>query len=167
MKRCFSVLFAVFLLSSSYGHADQPSDRPVGPPGDGNGSGFDEYISQFDYADRKLMKCDSDCIIEGICAGTMQLVDIRFPEEREAWQINFGDHIPLPELPNRLRELDPSKVIVTICPHSARSNLARAYLVSAGFDPDTTKFATEGLLGLEEALRGDNARDFVNECLNR
>ena len=166
MKHYLSILVAVFLLSSSYGYAVQPSDRPVGPPGNGNGSTFEDYIKQFDYADRKLMKCDTDCIIEGICAGTVQLVDIRFPEEREAWQINFGDHIPLPELPNRLRELDDEKIIVTICPHSARSNLARAYLVSAGFDPDRTKFATEGLLGLEEYLRGDNAKNFVNECLN-
>jgi len=167
MKHYFSVLFAVFLLSSSYGYAVQPTDRPIGPPGGGNGSTFENYISQFDYADRKLMKCDTDCIIEGICAGTVQLVDIRFQEEREAWQMNFGDHIPLPELPNRLRELDDEKIIVTICPHSARSNLARAYLVSAGFDPDRTKFATEGLLGLGEYLRGDNAKDFVNRCLNQ
>jgi rhodanese-related sulfurtransferase len=112
------------------------------------------------------MKCDTNCIIEGICAGTVQLVDIRFKEEPETWQMNFGIQIPLPELPDRLRELNDEKIIVTICPHAARSNLARAYLVSEGFDPDRTKFATEGLLGLGEYLRGDKARDFANQCLN-
>jgi len=46
MKHYFSVLFAVFLLSSSYGYAVQPTDRPIGPPGGGNGSTFENYISQ-------------------------------------------------------------------------------------------------------------------------
>ena len=160
MKRFLSILVTVFLLSPTYGYAVQPDDRPVGPPGGGT---FEEYISAFDYADRKIMKCDTACIIAGLLDGTVQLVDIRFQEEHAAWQMNFGSQIPLPELPFRLNELDPSKIIVTACPHAARSNLARAYLVSKGFDPARVKFATEGFLGLVEYLRGDKAKDFVEQ----
>jgi rhodanese-related sulfurtransferase len=163
MKHFISILLTVFLLSPSFGYAVQPDDRPVGPPGNGSGVSFEDYISTFGYEDRKIMKCDTACIIAGLLDGTVQLVDIRFQEEQDTWQMNFGIKIPLPELPYRLGELDTTKVIVTACPHAARSNLARAYLVSAGFDPARVKFATEGFVGLVEYLRGDKARDFITQ----
>jgi len=75
--------------------------------------------------------------------------------------MNFGDHIPLPDLPSRLYELDASKIIVTACPHKDRAILARTYLVSKGFDPAMVKYYTEGLVGLVEYLRGDTAKDFI------
>ena len=109
------------------------------------------------------MKCDTACIIAGLLDGTVQLVDIRFQEEQDTWQMNFGIKIPLPELPYRLGELDTTKIIVTACPHADRSNLARAYLVSAGFDPARVKYATEGFAGLADYLRGDKARDFITQ----
>ena len=85
------------------------------------------------------------------------LVDIRFKEEHAAWHMDFGLHIPLNELPKRLKELDRTKSIVTACPHKDRSALAMAYLKTQGFD---VKYLEDGLLGLAELLRGDKARDF-------
>lgn len=119
---------------------------------------MEAYISGFDYQARKDMKIDSETLAKGLMAGEIQLIDIRFKEEYEAWRMGFSVNIPLNELPGRLDELDKNKIIVTACPHKDRAGLAMAYLRTKGF---RSKYLVDGLVGLAEHLRGDKARDFI------
>lgn len=121
---------------------------------------YDEYLTQFDYKARKVMKIDSKELIKLLEEGKAVLVDIRFKEEHVAWRTGLGEFIPLNELPKRYTELPKDKIIVTACPHSDRSNIAAQYLRLKGYD---AKYLTDGLLGLFENLRGDNAKNFIKK----
>ena len=120
---------------------------------------LESYIKSFDYAARKEMKMDSKGLISLLKEGKAQLIDIRFPEEYAAWKVGPSVNIPLNELPKRLNELDKNKIIITACPHKDRATIAMVYLRSKGIQ---AKYLTDGLIGLAENLRGDNARDFIN-----
>ena len=121
-------------------------------------SEFDSYLRNFDYQERKDMKIQREELLDLYAKKVVQIVDIRFQEEHDAWHIGFGDHIPLNELPERLDEIDRSKTIVTVCPHYDRAEIARLYLKLKGFN---ARYLTDGLLGLVEYLRGDRARDYI------
>ena len=118
------------------------------------------YISSFDYAARKEMKIDSKALIKLLMEEKAQLIDIRFHEEYAAWQVGPSINIPLNELPKRLDEIDNSKIIVTACPHKDRAIIAMVFLRSKGIK---AKYLTDGLIGLAENLRGDNAEAFIFE----
>jgi len=120
---------------------------------------LESYIKSFDYAARKEMKMDSKGLIDLLKQGKAQLIDIRFPEEYAAWKVGPSKNIPLNELPKRLEELDKNKIIVTACPHKDRATIAMVYLRSKGIQ---AKYLTDGLIGLAENLRGDNAKEFIN-----
>ena len=119
---------------------------------------FDDYLNRFDYKERKNMKIDIPEMLDLYKQGKVQIVDIRFPEEFQAYSFSFIKNIPLNELPARLGELDSSKVIVTVCPHYDRAEIARTYLTLKGFQ---SKYLVDGVVGLAEYLRGDKARDFI------
>jgi len=119
---------------------------------------FDAYLRRFDYQERKDMKIRREELLELFSKGKVQVIDIRFNEEHEAWHIGFGDHIPLNELPDRLGEIDRGKTIVTMCPHYDRAEIARLYLTLKGFN---ARYLTDGMLGLVEYLRGDRARNYM------
>lgn len=121
---------------------------------------YDSYLSAFTYEERKDMKINSVELIVMLEEGTAQLVDIRFKEEYEAWHMPFSINIPISELPKRLNELDKSKLIITACPHKDRAIMARTYLKLKGYN---TKYLVDGLIGLAEFLRGDNALEFIQE----
>lgn len=112
------------------------------------------YLPRFDYEERAKMRISSRELIPLLREGRAQLVDIRFREEQWTWSMGFGLHIPLNELPDRLKELDRSKLIVTACPHMDRAIVARTFLVLKGFQ---AKYLQDGLLGLADYLRGDRA----------
>ena len=60
------------------------------------------------------------------------LLDVR--EEHEYEISNIGGYlIPLPELPKRVHELDPTREIVAVCKMGSRSAKAVALLNQAGF----------------------------------
>lgn len=120
----------------------------------------ESYLSAFTYEERKAMKINSVELTVMLEEGTAQLVDIRFKEEYEAWHMPASINIPINELPKRLHELDRSKLIVTACPHKDRAIMARTFLKLKGYD---TRYLVDGLTGLAEFLRGDNAREFVQE----
>lgn len=120
---------------------------------------FTSYLKNFDYVERKEMKINIESLLELIKEDKVEVIDIRFPEEVKAWSIHFIKSIPLNELPDRIDELDKSKIIVTVCPHYDRAAIARHYLTLKGYK---SKYLVEGLLGLTEYLRGDKARDFIN-----
>jgi len=119
---------------------------------------FDDYLRRFDYQERVDMKIETKELLELYAQGVVQLIDIRFREEHAAWQIGIGVHIPLNELPDRLDEIDPTKTVVTMCPHYDRAEIARLYLTLRGFK---SRYLTDGMLGLADYLRGDRARDYL------
>jgi len=104
------------------------------------------------------MKINVAETLDQLATGRAQLVDIRFAEEWAAWHLGFGLHIPLNTLPDRLHELDRDKLIITMCPHYDRAEIARLYLTLEGFE---SRYLNEGMLGLVDALRGDKARDLM------
>lgn len=124
------------------------------PKAQGQEDSLGNYLSRFDYEERAKMRISSRELIPLLREGRAQLVDIRLREEQQAWSMGFGLQIPLNELPDRLKELDRSKLIVTACPHMDRAILARIFLVLKGFQ---AKYLQDGLLGLADYLRGDRA----------
>ncbi len=121
---------------------------------------FDDYLKRFDYNERTEMKIKSLEAVELYKMGEVEFVDIRFREEQAVWSFPFMKHIPLNELPNRLSELDKNKTIITVCPHYDRAEMARIYLTLKGYK---SRYLTDGLLGLAGYLRGDEAKEFVEE----
>ena len=123
-------------------------------------SAFDSFLTKFDYDTRADMKVDSKRLLTLLTEKKAVLVDIRFREEAAAWKMGFGLHIPLNELPKRLAELPKDKIIVTACPHKDRSSIAMAFLRTKGYN---ARYLTDGLIGLAENLRGDNAKEFLED----
>ena len=119
---------------------------------------LENYIVSFDYIDRKEMKMNSVGLISLLKNGKAQLIDIRFKEEYAVWKLAASISIPLNELPQRLNEIDKSKIVVTACPHKDRAIIAMVYLRSKGIN---AKYLTDGLIGMAENLRGDNAKEFM------
>lgn len=119
---------------------------------------FDDYLKNFDYKARKDMKIKTVEMLDMLEDGTAQVIDIRFPEEFEAWHLGFSKNIPLNELPNRLNELDKNKLIITACPHNDRANIARMFLMLKGYN---VRYLSDGLLSTSNYLRGDNAKEFM------
>ena len=118
------------------------------------------YLLKFDMQERSNMKIKSVEMLNMIEEGKAVLIDIRSPEEFASWSMGFAKNIPLNELPNRLDELPKDKLIITACPHNDRSNLARIYLITKGYN---AKYLNDGLLKVVDFLRGDNAVEFQEE----
>lgn len=123
-------------------------------------SEFETFLSRFDYEVRDDMKIDSKELVRLLTSGKAVLVDVRFVDEVAAWRTAHALNIPLNELPKRLAELPKGKIIVAACPHKDRSAIAMAYLRSRGYD---AKYLTDGLIGLAEYLRGERAKDFMED----
>ena len=121
---------------------------------------FESYLSAFTYEERKAMKINSVELTVMLEEGTAQFVDIRFKEEYEAWHMPVSINIPINELPKRLNELDKTKKIVVACPHKDRAIMARTFLKLKGYN---TRYLVDGLTGLAEYWRGDNAREFIRD----
>jgi len=121
---------------------------------------LEEYLLEYNYDSRNDMKINSEQLKELIIKDEAILVDIRFKEEYDSWNMPFAISIPLSELPNRLDELDNSKIIVTACPHKDRAIIAMTYLKTKGYN---VRYLTDGLIGLAESLRGGNAYKFQNK----
>ena len=126
----------------------------------GESVSFENYLKSFDYHERRNMKIGIPEMLHLYKQGQVQIIDIRFREEHQVYSFGFMKHIPINELPDRLKELDKSKVIVTVCPHYDRSEIARTFLTLKGYQ---SKYLVEGLLGLADHLRGDKAKDFIIE----
>lgn len=121
---------------------------------------LENFLTSFDYDARIEMKAGTRELVDLLINGKAQLIDIRFKEEYAAWQVGPSKNIPLNELPKRLNELDKDKIIVTACPHKDRAIIAMTYLKTKGYQ---TMYLKDGLIGLAEYLRGDNARDFMQQ----
>jgi rhodanese-related sulfurtransferase len=145
MKTALAILLVLVMITPAYS---------------GESITFDNYLKSFDYQERNDMKIGIPEMLRLYKRGMVQMIDIRFREEYQVYNFSFIKNIPLNELPDRLKELDRSKIIVTVCPHYDRSALARTFLTLQGY---RSKYLVEGFLGLADYLRGDRARDFINE----
>ncbi len=125
-----------------------------------NAQSFESYLKNFDYKARTDMKIKTVEMLVMLEEGEAVLIDIRFPDEFEAWHMGFSKNIPLNELPNRLDELPKDKLIITACPHNDRANIARMFLTLNGFN---ARYLSDGLLKTADFLRGDNAKEFLEE----
>lgn len=121
---------------------------------------FDSYLKKFDYKARIDMKIKTPEMLVMLEEGEAILIDIRFAEEYKAWSMGFSKNIPLNELPNRLHELPKDKLIITACPHNDRANIARMFLTLKGYN---ARYLNDGLLKTADFLRGDNAKEFMEE----
>lgn len=121
---------------------------------------FDSYLEHFDYQERGAMKIKTPEMLALVEEGKAILIDIRFKEEFEVWHMSFAKNIPLSELPKRLGELPKNKLIITACPHNDRANIARLYLTLNGYN---ARYLNDGLLKVADFLRGDNAKEFLEE----
>lgn len=66
--------------------------------------------------------------------GSVQVVDVRYPNEWSAGHIDGAVHIPQDYLYERLDELDRSRPVVTVCRSGNRSAQAAQELADAGFE---------------------------------
>jgi rhodanese-related sulfurtransferase len=73
-----------------------------------------------------------------------QLVDVRADHEWDAGRIAGATHVPLPQLPERLGEIDKEQPVVVYCRGGNRSSMATAALADAGYD--AVKLS-EGIVG--------------------
>lgn len=125
-----------------------------------NAQSFENYLNNFDYKARTDMKIKTPEMLVMLEEGEAVLIDIRFPEEYQAWSMGFSKNIPLNELANRLDELPKDKLIITACPHNDRANIARMFLTLKGYN---ARYLNDGLLKTADFLRGDNAQEFIEE----
>jgi rhodanese-related sulfurtransferase len=121
---------------------------------------FDAFLNSFNYEMRDEMKIDSKRLVSLLTSGKAILVDVRFVEEVAVWRVGYSSNIPLNEFPKRISELPKDKIIVVACPHKDRSAIAMVYLRSKGYN---ARYLTDGLIGLAEQLRGEQAKDFIED----
>jgi len=121
---------------------------------------LDTFLADFDYESRKEMKVSSEQLVTLLQEDKAVLVDIRFAEEHAAWQMPYAVKMPLHDLPLQYSELPKDMLIVTACPHKDRAIIAMVYLKTKGYD---VAYLKDGLLGLAEYLRGDQANDFIKK----
>jgi len=76
-----------------------------------------------------------------------QLIDVRADHEWEVGRIAGASHVPLPELPQRLGEIDKDRPVVVYCRGGNRSSMATEALTDAGYD--AVKLS-EGIVGWSE-----------------
>jgi rhodanese-related sulfurtransferase len=76
-----------------------------------------------------------------------QLVDVRADHEWEAGRIAGAAHVPLPELPQRLEEIDKDRPVVVYCRGGNRSTMATDALAEAGYEALKLR---EGIVGWSE-----------------
>lgn len=79
--------------------------------------------------------------------GGAQLVDVRADHEWEVGRIAGATHVPLPELPQRLGEIDRDRPVVVYCRGGNRSTMATDALAAAGYDAAKL---SEGIVGWSE-----------------
>jgi rhodanese-related sulfurtransferase/rubrerythrin len=76
---------------------------------------------------------DAKEFMEGRDEGTYTLLDVRQPAEYEAEHLPGARLVPLPEVPERFRELDPTYPVIVYCAAGPRSRAAAEFLGARGF----------------------------------
>lgn len=69
----------------------------------------------------------------GAAGGAPILLDVREPDEVALCRIPGSLHIPMHDIPRRLRELDPERPIIVHCHHGVRSEKVARFLLQQDF----------------------------------
>ena len=78
---------------------------------------------------------NSDTVLKAVLEqANPDLIDVRSAEEFAAGSVKGARNIPLPELPERLNELDKTKPTILFCLSGNRSGQAVQFLQNNGFD---------------------------------
>jgi rhodanese-related sulfurtransferase len=125
--------------------------------------GFDDYLKKFDSKERREMKIRIPELLSLYKQDKVQIIDIRTLEEYEAYHLNFMKHIPINEIPEKLGELDKSKIIVTVCTNYDRAEMVRIYLALKGF---RSRYLVDGMIGLHEYLTRGYGKEFYEKQEN-
>ena len=72
--------------------------------------------------------------IPALLQGGAQVVDVRSPAEFASGHAQGSVNIPLPELDQRMKELDQGRWVIVCCASGTRSAVARHKLRRHGFD---------------------------------
>lgn len=123
----------------------------------GQSNELEQYVRGFSYEDAQEMKIFSKELSELVQKGEVILVDVRFEEEKQSWLMPFAVDITLADLPDRHKELDRDKLIVTACAVKDRSIIAMIYLRSLGYN---VRYLDDGLVGFADFLKGGQAKKF-------
>ncbi len=92
-------------------------------------------MTQFNASER-IETIDSDKVKEWLAAkkeDELTILDVRQPQEYRSGHIPGAVFIPLPELMDRIGELDASRPVLAYCRSGTRSRSAAAMLLSEGF----------------------------------
>jgi rhodanese-related sulfurtransferase len=73
-----------------------------------------------------------------------QVIDVRADHEWEVGRIAGATHVPLPQLPQRLGEIDKDRPVVVYCRGGNRSTMATDALAEAGYNAAKL---SEGIVG--------------------
>ena len=73
-------------------------------------------------------------VAELLREGSIQLVDVREPYEREAGYAPGSRHVELSELTAEASSIDPERPVVFVCRIGARSSMAAWSFARAGYD---------------------------------
>lgn len=86
----------------------------------------------------------------------LQVLDVRFEYEYQSHHIPGATLVPLPQLPQRYRELDSRRPTLVVCEHGIRSLNACEFLSAQGFK------RLFNLVGGMSAYRGEMEGSSVN-----
>ncbi len=153
MRKSKTIRFLVFLLLTALPvHANESKTDD-----------FDLYLKKFDNRERRNMKIRIPELIELHKRNRVQIIDIRTAEEHSAYRLDSITHIPVDEFPDRLGELDRSKIIVPVCSVYVRAAIIRTYLTLKGFD---ARYLMDGMAGLSRYLKRPGASESFNVGLS-
>jgi len=62
------------------------------------------------------------------------LLDVREPAELQAASVEGALHIPMADVPNRLDDIDPAKIIICMCHMGGRSAQVTGFLNNQGYN---------------------------------
>jgi rhodanese-related sulfurtransferase len=152
MKTLMSIGILIFAMAAPPAHGTEPQP-----------DAFDAFLEQFDNRERRYMKIRIPEMLELRREGRAQIIDIRTPEEHDAYHQDFMTHIPVDEFPKRLDELDRDKTIVLVCSVYVRAAIVRTYLTTKGYD---SRYLVEGMTGFARYLNRPGARESLDSILS-
>ncbi len=83
---------------------------------------------------RQVSQIDVTALDSRRRASSVQLIDVRSPDEWAAGHLPGAVHIPLAALPDRITEIDAGKPIVVHCQGGGRSAIAASFLRAQGIE---------------------------------
>lgn len=115
---------------------------------------INEFVKNFKMcASSKSPKISYEEFKEAYEKGEAVLVDVRENYERDVVSINFAKHIPMSELYTGHKNLDKDKMIVAMCSHKNRADIAAMFLNSNGYN---AKVLNETFAGFVDKIVEDD-----------